>query len=199
MDYFTIRYAVSFVLFLSIFPCVFAIAVPADTSQPSDTPAVHGAQLPESLHTYLKTELPAFHPVTEKDFVAGSFDGNREQLSTSLPWLAQADFDGNGMDDFALLMLGIKDGKRHVSLVTARAGENGWTHEVLHSYTWDRAVPDKLDLEPAGPVFMGYDENGQERTETLAYPSVTMGGLKQCPAHRYCWKDGAWRDAYIRL
>lgn len=124
----------SLALILALFACASAMAETAEKGLPSDVPATHEVPLPESLRAYLGEELPTFRPVTQKDYWAGWFNAKHKEVRDALRWSVKADFDGNGMDDYALLMVGTKDGKRHVSLVAARAGEHGWTHEVLNSY-----------------------------------------------------------------
>lgn len=185
-----------------------ALAISSCVTIPADEPgerlkspesSLNEVPLTGTLQQYLAEKLPEFRLVTRKDYWTGWFDGENEDERKWLHWSLTADFDGNGMADYVFLMVGSVDGMRHVSLVAARAGESGWSHDVLVSYAWGRELVDRIGLEPAGRVFMGYEDDGQERTESLAFPSVEMGGLEQCPANRYYWKEGQWREAYIRL
>lgn len=189
-------------LVLGILALVSGIAAAADAPEPDrqpDTVLPHAVALPDPLREYLEKKLPDFRPVTLEDYGAGRFEGEREDDREGLQWIVKADFDGNGSDDYALLMVGDVKGKRHITLVAARAVKGGWSHELLKSYASDRAVSDTLVVEPAGDVFMGFKKDGMEKVVSLPYPSVAIGGLQQCLSDRYYWKRGKWRSAYIRL
>lgn len=191
--------------------------------------AARNAILPKGVRRYLKEKLPDYRPVAATDYGAIWFDTRREYNAPNMEnfnWTLRADFDGNGTDDYAILLRGAADGDLH-ALVVVRATDNGWTHDVLDSYRWPphrdsdvrttsqhedrpqgtviRTVPPGINefvitdgLEPESIPLDRYGDPVPTQ-KALFLPSIVSSVLETCSADQYYWEKGRWHSVYIGL
>jgi len=160
------------------------------------------AVLPSSVLTYLKHVEPNYRPVTHLDYDPSWFDPNRDYYAPEMDWfnwIIRADFDGNGQDDFVLLMRGNIDGEQIAALVAIRARGDGWTHEMLESEVWDRPMTEAVYQTPPGIFGLGLADDPDPEMKRLFAPSFVCAALESCGANQYYWEKGSWHSVYIGL
>lgn len=114
-------------------------------------------------------------------------------------WSLRADFDGNGKDDYAILLTGTVENKPQVALVVARAVKKGWHHEVLESYASRPPLRLIIQLDPPGMKPFGNGDDVDAPLKMVRNPSIIRDVLETDATLRYYWKRGKWREVFIGI
>lgn len=189
--------AITIVQILALVSCIRAHGENPE-EQPS-SPAPHEVSIPTSLKKYLTKKLPDYRLVSKKDYEPYWFDPANKQYLVDFNWSIRADFDGNGNDDYALLMIGKVDGERLEALVAVRRLNDGWAHDILSSYSSKPPITEKIYIDTPGEKAMGLADEENPEMKMLSFPSIIAEALESCGTTRYYWENGAWREIYIGL
>ncbi len=181
---------------------ILAAATPAEEPKKSDGSLKKNAQelaLPNEVKQYLAEKLPSYTQVTKKDYDAIWFRPDNKKHLEEFNRSLRADFDGNGKDDFALLMKGQVDGEKKLALIVVRAMDNGHAHEILDSYAALPAVRETIEIDPPGKKSMGLADDPDPEMKTILLPSILVTPLESCGEVRYYWEKDRWHKVYIGL
>ncbi|MCC6696572.1 MAG: hypothetical protein IT365_13155 [Candidatus Hydrogenedentes bacterium] len=137
---------------------------------------------PKAVRAYLTASLPGYVAVGEADYEEVWLD------SADLHWALQADFDGNGKADYALLMK--KDGE--IALVVVRHVDNGYTHEILEKDLCDVPVVATLRIQPKGHTNIAPFDATKPEMKYFWNPAIRVGILETCVDLRWYWEEGKW-------
>ena len=192
----------AFVLVLTFAIC---LAIPAEAPKKEPDPpesSLHEVPLSVSLKKYLADKLPEYRLVNQADYDQVWFNPESEYNALGEDWFNWslcADFDGNGMDDFAILLLEAEADKPRVALVVARAVRKGWRHEILESYEAEIPLRLVIQLDPPGMKKFGNADDEDAPMKMVRNPSIIRDVLETDATLRYSWKWGKWREVFIGI
>lgn len=190
------------VRFTLVLVCCAATGESSDSSPPSDVPTAHEVKLPESLLDYLGKHMPDFRPVTQADYDPVWFEPDSQANALEgdwFNWSLRADFDGNGKDDYAIILTSNVGDKSHVALVVVRAARKGWRHDILQSYESEIPIRLIIHLDPPGMKKCGNGDDEDAPLKMIRNPSIVRDFLETDAMLRYYWKLGKWREVYIGI
>ena len=139
-------------------------------------------RLPKAVRTYLAENLAGYEVVGEADYEEKWLD------DPDLHWSLQADFDGNGKLDFALLM----KKEKSIVLVVVRRVEHGYAHEVLEKDLCDIPVIATLRIQPKGHTNLAAPDAPATNMKYFRNPAIRLGILETSIDFRWYWEEGNW-------
>jgi hypothetical protein len=188
-------------LFTMVVTLAGAGAVSADSALAREWFAEWGAQKPPAQQSWANVELsgemvaflkeayPDHAPMTLADYHATTV----ERASEYLVWNVSADFDGNGMDDVALLM---KDGESNTLLVTVHVFEHGFEQHLVRDEFGRLPEPWVLGLSEPGVTYVGTGESGQAEYKDLTSPGIVLVLMDTCSNSLYYFDEGEYSGVY---
>lgn len=166
------------------------LAQETESDEEQNLQFAHDVVLPEAIQKFLRTKLSDYVPVRKEDYDQVWF----EQGGDDIPhWSAVADYDGNGKDDYAVLMKRNDD----VALIVVRSLDKTYTHEVLRVEESDSPVTVVVhNVEPGWTNISSIDDPNPEK-KYLKNPSLWTGILETCSSYRHYWDEGEWHKVYV--
>ena len=177
--------------FIRTLACLVALCLASAPALPAEKPGCGcGAKIatrenvkpPKAVRTYLAASLPGYEAVGEAYYEEVWVD------SVDLHWALQADFDGNGKADYALLMK--KEGA--VALVVILHVDDGYTHEILEKDLCEIPVVATLKIQPKGHTNVATFDAAKPEMKYFWNPAIRLGILETDMDLRWYWEKGKW-------
>ncbi|MCC6486977.1 MAG: hypothetical protein IT364_05710 [Candidatus Hydrogenedentes bacterium] len=177
--------------FFRITACLAALTLASAPAFPAEKPGCgcgtkiatrENIKPPKAVRTYLAANLTGYEAVSEADYEEVWLDNQ------DLHWTLQADFDGNGKADYALLMK--KDGE--VALVVVRRMNDGYTHDILEPDLCDIPVVATLRIQPKGHTNIAAPDATAAEMKYFWNPAIRIGILETDIDLRWYWEEGKW-------
>lgn len=151
-----------------------------------ETPPI--VELPKEIAEYIEKELGA-RPVKKDDYQVDKYSSCQDFIRCAV----QGNFDGNGMDDDAVLIK-TPDGK--VSLAAVHGFADRRKHYVLVEELDGPTMWTTLSVQPVGrtSVSMAYEE--PPKTKDLKNPGIVESELETCHTVLYYWENGEYHGVY---
>jgi hypothetical protein len=161
--------------------------------------AAEPCEIPESLKTQIAKQFPNYRLPKISDNDADSIAYFRQQGSNGCLGVANADFDGNGTIDYAILLTELK--RDNSLLVAALLKKKDWVIEKLFELGSDRARLYVGSVEPGRyDRVESIDESKLEPGEVYSYTSKLPGivtGLLESSGVVYFRTSKGWIHVWI--
>jgi hypothetical protein len=141
-------------------------AIISDGPSPKPVTDVCASKIPDALKRAIETEFPRYRLPRFNDNLEEDIAANKQQGGDGCLGVAAGDFDGDGQDDYAVLLTPPRKGE--VLLVAARRSADRWRLTRLRTWKSERA---RIYVGPAPP-------GKYSRSESFDYPPSEPGELE---------------------
>lgn len=144
---------------------------------------------PDDVAQYVKLNLSGLRFVTKDDYRADQY----EYFAKDIRWAVSGDFDGNGIEDIAGLMV---KNSRTVSLIAFHRFKNGICHYVLTESLGDLPTGNTLRLQRAGLTWVSHADANETEYKKLKTPGIVEDLMETCHTMLHYWENGKYHSVY---
>ncbi|MCC6152524.1 MAG: hypothetical protein IT367_02130 [Candidatus Hydrogenedentes bacterium] len=146
-------------------------------------------KVPDDVTQYVKRNLPALRFVTKEDYRADQY----EYFSKDIRWAVDGDFDGNGVDDIAGIMV---ENSRTVLLMAFHRSAKGIRHYVLADNLGELPLGNTLRLQRAGLTWVSHADANETEYKKLKNPGIVEDLMETCHTMLHYWENGKYHSVY---
>jgi hypothetical protein len=148
-------------------------------------------EVPKEVTDYIRTELGA-RLVDKTDYPSDIFETNQNHVR----WIVKSDFDGNGMEDHAVL---IRKDQGGFMVVAIHVFKSGMKHYILDEELEGNLTGSTLMIQPVGLTSVSMADEVPPQTKDLRNPGIVESELETCHTVLYYWEDGEYHGVYRGL
>lgn len=139
------------------------------------------SELPNGLYSYISTELPDFSLVKTSEYIS---ELSNFLEKDSQPYFCRSDFDGNGQNDYAILLW---ENESTICIIVFNSVDNGYNYQTLECFEKTKGSLDiVLSTEPKG------EWSSIDETIDVPYDGILVEFLEESHSYSYYWKNDSF-------